>query len=132
MAIPRFWRETPSRYNLIGTKCKNCDTIYFPPRLICPKCHRKSIGKLEPIKLKGEGEVITYTVIHDGPKQFEMQIPYVMAIIELDEGVRLTAQIVECEPNEIKIGMRVKSTFRKLGEDGKAGVIHYGYKFIKA
>ena len=76
--------------------------------------------------------MITYTVIHDGPKQFEMQIPYVMAIIELDEGVRLTAQIVECEPNEVKIGMRVKSTFRKLGEDGKAGVIHYGYKFIKA
>jgi len=61
-----------------------------------------------------------------------MQVPYVMAIIELDEGVRLTGQVIDCKPDDVKIGMRVAATFRKLGEDGRAGIIHYGYKFVPA
>jgi len=68
-------------------------------------------------------------VIHDAPAQFEMQKPYVIAIIETDEGVRLTSQVIDVAPDEVKIGMRVQAVFRKLGQEGSAGVIHYGYKF---
>ena len=53
MAVARFWRENASRYNLIGTKCGVCGRAYFPPRSVCPTCHRQSIGKMEPYKLKG-------------------------------------------------------------------------------
>ncbi len=132
MAIPRFWREIPSRYNLIGTKCGSCGTVDFPPREVCPDCGRKSIGKMTKVKLGGKGSVVTYTVIHDAPAAFEMQKPYVVAIVEMDEGVRITSQIIDVRPEDVKIGMRVQATFRKLGEEGEAGVIHYGYKFRPA
>ena len=132
MAIPRFWREIGSRYNLIGTKCGNCGKVDFPPRAVCPACGRKSIGRMERLKLAGKGSVVTYTVIHDAPAQFEMQKPYVMAIVEMDEGVRLTCQLIDVRPEDVTIGMRVQSTFRKLGQEGEAGVIHYGYKFRPA
>lgn len=132
MAIPRFWREISSRYNLIGTKCGSCGKVDFPPRAICPVCGRKSLGKMERFRLGGGGKVVTYTVIHDAPAQFEMQKPYVVAIVEMDEGVRLTSQIIDVEPAEVTIGFRVRATFRKLGEEGEAGIIHYGYKFRPA
>ena len=132
MAIPRFWREIPSRYNLIGSKCGSCGTLDFPPRAVCPKCGRKSVGKMERTKLKGTGKVVTYTVIHDAPKDFEMMKPYVLAIVELDEGLRVTSQVIDVDPAAVKIGMPVETAFRKLGEEGEAGVIHYGYKFRPA
>ena len=129
MAIPRFWREIPSRYNLIGTKCGSCNTVDFPPRAVCPKCGRKSLGRMARVKVAGKGTVVSYTVIHDAPAAFELMKPYVLAIVELDEGARLTSQIIDVEPDQVKIGMRVESAFRKLGAEGEAGVIHYGYKF---
>jgi uncharacterized OB-fold protein len=58
-----------------------------------------------------------------------MQKPYVMAIVEMEEGVRLTSQIIDVKPEDVTIGMKVQSCFRKLGQEGEAGVIHYGYKF---
>jgi uncharacterized OB-fold protein len=130
MTVARFWRENESRYNLIGAKCGNCGRLYFPPRTVCPVCHRKSIGKMEPFKLKGNGEVLSFSVVHDAPSQFELQKPYVMAIVQMEEGIRLTGQIIDCEPADLKIGMKVHTTFRKLGEDGPSGVINYGYKFV--
>ncbi|MEW6070543.1 MAG: Zn-ribbon domain-containing OB-fold protein [Candidatus Thermoplasmatota archaeon] len=129
MHVPRFWRETQRRYNLIGNECTVCGRKYFPPRPVCPECHRLSIGKMKDFKFSGEGEVFTYTVVHSGVNAFEYQVPYIMAIIELKEGARLTGQIVDVEPENVKIGMKVQATFRKIGEDGSAGMIYYGYKF---
>lgn len=131
-AVPRFWREIPQRYNLIGNKCTVCDKTYFPPRESCPYCRRKSIGKMKEIKLANQGKIITYTIIYDAPENFEGQTPYPIAIIELDDGPRITAQIVDCKLDEIKIGMKVKATFRKIQEDGYIGAIYYGYKFTPA
>lgn len=130
MTVPRFWREQASRYNLIGAKCNNCGKIYFPPIDLCLDCHRASIGKISKTKLSGYGEVVTWTVVHDGPDDFKMQIPYIVAIIQLEEGPRVTGQLVDCDPSQIKIGMKVQSCFRKIREEGKSGVIHYGYKFM--
>jgi hypothetical protein len=130
MNIPRFWREISSRYNLIAAKCPRCGRVYFPPRAVCRECHRASIGKMERLKLRGTGSVVTHTTVHEAPRDFEMQVPYAVAIIEMDEGVRLTGQVIDCSPGDVKIGMKVRATFRKLGEDGKSGVIHYGYKFV--
>jgi uncharacterized OB-fold protein len=111
MGIPRFWRETPSRYNLIGTKCGNCGMIHFPPRVVCPSCHRKSIGKMERMHLSGEGTVVSYSIVHDAPHSFKMQKPYAVAIIEVEGGCRLTAPIIDCSPSEVEIGMKVQATF---------------------
>jgi uncharacterized OB-fold protein len=75
--------------------------------------------------------VVTYTIIRTASEQFENTTPYVLAIVQLDEGPRLTAQIAE-EPEKVRIGMRVKKVFRRIGTDGRSGVIHYGTKFIPA
>jgi scaffold protein (connect acetoacetyl-CoA thiolase and HMG-CoA synthase) len=131
MSIARFWRETPRRYNLGGSRCLNCTTVYFPPRAVCPSCtqHRQSLGKMEPFQLSGEGEVISYTIVHDPAEGFEMQVPYALALVRTPEGPVLTGQVVDMSPEEVRIGLTVRATFRKLREEGKAGVIHYGYKF---
>lgn len=128
-AVPRFWREIPQRYNLIGNKCEICGKAYFPPREACPYCRRKSMGKMKELKFSGKGKIVTYTIIHEAPENFEGQTPYPMAIIQLEEGPKLTAQIVDCKLEDVKIGMPVKSTFRKIQEDGYIGAIYYGYKF---
>ncbi len=129
MAIARFWRENQSRYNMQGRKCGSCEEVYFPPRDLCPKCRRGSIGKMEKLKLSGKGKVVSYTIVHDGLPEFQMQVPYTMAIIELEEGPKITGQIVDANPDNIKIGTEVESVFRKLGQEGECGIIHYGYKF---
>ena len=131
MSIARFWRETPRRYNLGGSKCTNCGTVYFPPRAVCPTCahHRESIGKMVPFQLSGDGEVYSFTVVHEAAEGFEMQVPYVLALVKTVEGPTLTGQVVDLAPEDVRIGLKVRATFRKLREEGKAGVIHYGYKF---
>ena len=131
MSVARFWRETPRRYNLGGCQCPTCETVYFPPRGVCPVCvkHRQSLGRMEPYQLSGEGEVVSYTIVHDAAEGFEMQVPYTLAIVRTVEGPQLTGAVVDIAPSEVKIGLRVRATFRKLREEGAAGVIHYGYKF---
>ena len=84
---------------------------------------------MDKYQLEGKGEILTYTVIHVAPDGFEKQVPYVVAIVKLKEGTSLTAQIVDCEPNDVKIGQKVEAVFRKISQDGKSGAIYYGYKF---
>lgn len=127
MAVPRFWREIPNRYNLIGTRCGNCNKVLFPPRYICPQCRR--VGKLEPFKLKGRGRILSHSLVHEAAEGFEDQVPYVLAIVELEEGPRLTAQLTDCDTNGVKIGDEVEMVFRRMGEDGPDGILYYGYKF---
>lgn len=124
---PRFWREIPNRYNLLGTICKSCDSIFFPPRSICPECRR--IGKLKTYELEGKGKIISYTTIRTPQEDFQGEKPYTLAIIELEEGPRIVGQITDSKPEEVEIGKEVEHVFRHIGEDGPRGIIYYGYKF---
>ena len=129
MSVARFWRKIPQRYNLIGTRCTTCGRHFFPPRSFCPDCRRA--GNIVDYKFAGTGAVVTYTVIRTASEQFEQMTPYVLAIVALDEGPRITVQIV-CSPEEVRIGMRVKPVFRKIAADGESGVIYYGTKYAPA
>ena len=80
--------------------------------------------------MKEEGSVLTYTVIHVAPTQFEAQTPYIVGIVELDDKVSITCQIVDCSPDEVEIGKRVRVVFRKIQEEGDHGIICYGYKCV--
>jgi uncharacterized OB-fold protein len=82
-------------------------------------------------QFKGTGTVVTYSIIRSASDQFNDLTPYVIAIIELDEGTRLTSQVI-CDIDEVYIGMPVKRVFRKLGQDGESGPIFYGTKFVPA
>lgn len=126
MGVPRFWREIPNRYNLVGNKCTRCNKVYFPPRFICPDCRR--MGKLEPYQLRGRGKVVSYSLINVAPNGFKDQAPYLVAIIKLEEGPKLTAQLTDCSPDQVKIGTEVELVFRRLGQESEDGIIYYGYK----
>ena len=127
MTVARFWRRLKNLYNLIGTHCEKCDGYYYPLRNLCPKCRRSS--RSVPFKFKGLGEVMTYTIVHSSTKDFEKQTPYILAIIKLVEGPHLTSQVI-CDHKDIHIGMKVKSAFRKLGEESDKGMLYYGTKFV--
>lgn len=123
----RYWREIPQRYRLEAQKCKKCGMVLFPPRLICPECKGR---EFEDTKLAEKGKIFTYTIIHVPPHQFVDQAPFAVGIVELDDGVKLTGQIVDCDFEDLKIGQRVKIEFRKIYDEGEAGILCYGYKFV--
>ncbi|WP_456368769.1 Zn-ribbon domain-containing OB-fold protein [Geoglobus sp.] len=127
--LPRFWRKIKYRYNLIGTRCENCGRVFYPPRNLCPECRRKS--SIKEVELGDSGTVLSFSVVHDTPENLKLEKPYVVGLIRLDSGVVVTSQIV-CDPEDVKIGMRVRATFRKYGEDGEDGIIYYGTKFVPA
>jgi uncharacterized OB-fold protein len=82
----------------------------------------------EPFAFSGKGEVYSYTTVLDAPEGYDEQSPYVVALIKLDEGPMLTAQLTDLD-GEPEIGMQVEMVTRKLRTDGEAGMIVYGYKF---
>jgi uncharacterized OB-fold protein len=130
--VSRFWRESVHRYRLMGNQCGNCKRIFFPPRDVCPICHRESIGKMKDFTLSGNGTIESFSVVHDVPPAFTRQRPYIIAIIRLDDGPSVTGQIVDSDPGEVEMGKRVTSVFRKVAQEGESGIIEYGYKFVLA
>lgn len=81
-------------------------------------------------KLLGlEGIVLSFTKIHVPPSGFESQAPYVVAIVKLSTKGNYTAQLVDWEDSNLKIGQKVKTVLRKTKDPGEEGVIPYGVKF---
>ena len=79
--------------------------------------------------LSGRGEVYTFSTMYNVPRGYEEQGPYTIAIIRLDDGPMVTAQLTDVESADVRIGLRVEMVTRKLREDGPEGQIIYGYKF---
>jgi uncharacterized OB-fold protein len=130
MANPaRYWRETARRYRLEAGRCTECGGISYPARLICPRCRSR---QFETVILPDEGTLVTFTVTRVGPSQFATQTPYAVGIVELEGGVRIMAQIADCEFDQLEIGQRVRLEFRRIQEDGEAGILCYGHKCVPA
>ena len=80
----------------------------------------------------GRGEIYSYTVVERGhePADYEKFAPYPVAIVKLEEGPLVTAQLTDPDPDKpFEIGMPVEMVTRKFKEDGKGGILVYGYKF---
>jgi uncharacterized OB-fold protein len=84
----------------------------------------------EQFAFSGKGEVVSYTTVQEPPEGFEEQAPYVLALVRLDEGPMITAQITDYD-GTLATGDKVEMVTRKLTTEGKRGVIVYGYKFRK-
>jgi len=127
METPRHWRTRSNRYALIGEVCPHCEAKIFPPRDVCPECGGEA---KKPYPFSGKGEVYSFTVMHDGPTGFDGSAPYTVALVKLQEGPMITAQLTDLGNEEVKIGMPVEMVTRKIRDDGdESGVIVYGYKF---
>ena len=79
--------------------------------------------------LSGLGEIFSYSTMYNAPKGFEDQKPYIVALVKLDDGPMVTAQLTDADHEDVHIGMRVEMVTRKIREDGSEGQIIYGYKF---
>lgn len=124
--VIQAWRSSRKGYGIIGSKCANCKEFFYPEKKRCPKCES---NELESYKFKGAGQVYSYSIIHHAPAGMEAHVPYAVAIIKLDEGPKITAQLADIDLEKIGIGMKVESCIRKIHEDGDAGLVHYGVKF---
>ena|SRR5208283_684738 len=93
---------------LMGVKCTRCGTLNCPPRGICQKC----LGTgTKWIQLKGDGVLLTYTVIHFPPTQFLSLAPYAVGIVKLEEGPNLPAMIKNIDFDHLKIGIPLQIDF---------------------
>jgi len=132
ITLPSYVATIDRRYRLVGNKCGKCGFIIFPPRLLCPECGSTEV---EDFPLSGKGEIYTYTVIAraGGPAEFDDQQnmlgAYVVAIVKLEEGPLVVAQLTDCapDPEKLQIGMDVEAVVRKLYE--QEGITRYCYKF---
>ena len=114
MSVPRFWREIPQRYNLEASKCGSCGEMHFPPREVCPKCRRASIGRMESRKLSGRGTIVEFTRVHKAAPGYEMLVPYFVALVRAEEGPILTGQVVDSPPDSIKAGASGRTKLVKV------------------
>src|SRR5512136_5538 len=127
MEIPRHWRLKQQRYGLVGNICDACGTKIFPPRDICPNCGAEV---KTDIAFSGRGEVYSYTTIFEAPSGFDESAPYTVALIKLEEGPLVTAQLTDLGSQVVEIGMPVEMVTRRLRQDGdERGMLIYGYKF---
>jgi uncharacterized OB-fold protein len=126
MNIPRYWRSESTRYGLVGETCRACGQAIFPPRDICPHCTEVS-QDVHPFA--GKGQVYSYSTVYDAPAGFTEQQPYTVALVKLEEGPLVAAQLTDVESEDVRLGMPVEMVTRKIREEGENGMIVYGYKF---
>ena len=79
--------------------------------------------------LSGRGEVYSFSTMYSVPHGYEEQKPYTIALVRLEEGPMVTAQMTDVDNADVHIGLRVEMVTRKLREEGAEGQIIYGYKF---
>jgi uncharacterized OB-fold protein len=105
----RPWWEAAQRHELYIQKCRDCGDLRFHPRALCTSCMS---SRTEWVKSGGRGKIYTYTVTNqNGSAGFRDSLPYVLAWVELDEGVKLLTNIVDCPPTQVKIDMPVEAVF---------------------
>ena len=127
MEISRHWRLKQQRYKLVGEVCPHCEAKLFPPRDICPECG----GEAKSLyTFSGRGEVYSHTTVQDAPAGFEESAPYTVALVKLEEGPLITAQLTDMGDEAVEIGTPVEMVTRRLRTDGdERGMLVYGYKF---
>jgi uncharacterized OB-fold protein len=109
--------------NLIGSRCRNCQEVIFPQRPICLNCFAKA---LEEVALSSRGRLFTYTINHQGPREFPT--PYASGYIDLPEGVRIYSLLTDWETKGLKIGAEMELVIEKIKEDNEGNIV-LGYKF---
>ena len=127
MEIPRHWRLRKQRYGLVGEVCPHCDAKLFPPRDVCPECGQEAKTLYN---FSGRGKVYSFTTVYEPPAGYEENAPYTVALVKLEEGPLITAQLTDLEGRKVEIGTPVEMVTRRLRQDGdERGLIVYGYKF---
>ncbi len=112
-------------HKLMGTQCRTGGELYWPPRPFCPRNHGE---EMEWVELSGQGKLVAFTLVYIGTAAmiaagYDRKNPYCVGIVELNEGVKISAQILGVDalhPENIKLGLPLRATFVERGEgEGK-------------
>ncbi len=108
-----FW-EACEREELFVQQCADCELRRYYPRALCPECMS---DEARWVRCSGKGTVYTFTVVYQNQAPgFRERLPYVLAYVELAEGIRMLTNIDDCDPQDVRIGMSVEVVFRDAGD----------------
>jgi len=109
-----FWKAT-KQHKLVIQECQECKARIFYPKKVCPECWSADLGWMEA---SGKGKVHTFTVMMDMVEpRFWEDLPYVLAMVDLDEGIRMMTRIVDCDPESVQIDMAVEVVFQDITDE---------------
>jgi uncharacterized OB-fold protein len=105
--IEQFYKFLAQR-KLMAGKCQKCGKIHLPPRTLCDKCFGQEFTWME---IQGKGKLLTYSVIHIAPQQFQQLAPYAVGIVQLENGLKLPGMITAVTQDQLCIGMALTIDF---------------------
>ena len=106
-----FW-EALARHELYFQRCRSCGSKRLYPRALCPACLSAAT---EWVRASGRGTVYSFTVTNQNQAPgFREELPYVLAMVELEEGPRLMTNVIGCAPDVVRIGMTVEVVFEDV------------------
>jgi len=106
--IDQFYKYL-SQGKLMAGKCQKCGSIHLPPRPLCNKCYSQDFTWIE---VYGKGKLLTYTIIHIAPPQFQALAPYTVGIVLLENGLRLPGMISGVFEEQLKVGLELTIDFK--------------------
>lgn len=118
------YSEALKQNKLMGLKCKSCGTVTVPPKMVCRSC---AGPELEVLELKGTGRIQTFTTCNVAPEGREDEVPYIIMLVELDEGPWIMGNLIGVDPEkaamETVMGKRVRMTETRVfhGDKYSAG-----------
>lgn len=109
-----FW-DAARESRLMLQHCNDCGKAIFYPRLSCPHCFSNNLG-WQPAS--GRGTIYSYTAVEaNAPSAFASDIPYVVAVIRLEEGVQMLSNVINCEMAQLRCDMPVEVVFERLNDE---------------
>jgi uncharacterized OB-fold protein len=108
-----YW-DGAREHKLLYQQCRVCGANWHPPMPICPVCHSSTIDWLPAA---GGGSIYTYTIVrHPTHPAFADRVPYAVAVVELDEGPHVVTNVINCAPETVRGGMRVRIVFEDVAD----------------
>jgi len=109
-----FWAAS-KRHESVCQRCKDCGAWLWHPLVQCPQCYSFALGYE---KISGRGKIYSYSIVKFNPSPiWQDAVPYVLATVEMEEGIRMKFHLTNCDIEDVKIGMPVKITFQDVASD---------------
>jgi uncharacterized OB-fold protein len=109
-----FWRRVGA-HAMALQRCADCGTVRFYPRALCPQCLSE---RADWMPVSGRGTIYSFTICHrPASEAFAAATPYIVALVDLDEGVRLLSNLIDCAPAQARVGMPVTLAYEDVAKE---------------
>ena len=122
----KITNDDSSEGTLVGFRCNECSTTVFGPAVFCQSC---TSTDLEAVDLGAKGTLFSYTIVRIPPAGWPGEVPCVLGQVELPQGPQVLAEVVDCEHDDLKIGMAVELTLQAVpAENGRPDKAVYKWR----